>query len=326
MYSKSKLTLLPVGRDILTRLSDDGAGKKRRRHRRSMNEMENGGDVPPTDETFSNFITIESLSREQAGDYFATTPARKLQGVERRSSSDKTSFGLNGVLSLQGDEEAEDITSDYVYEDEPVPDTSPATQRPRTRQQFGKSLNSNLRRAAKTLVNKKTKYEGEAGNHIKLEQKQELEAFIEAGMTLESTTTTAIRASTTTEPGTSTFVAVIDDDNQSDSSSSGAVPPVLTVLKSDTDDIVEINTALPEPTEGSILATSPRSSMANDFQIKGKAVSESGQEKPATDDNNNERDLADNYELKPEDPAASATPLQGINQVHSIILAGGIEQ
>ncbi|KAH8318477.1 hypothetical protein KR067_003830 [Drosophila pandora] len=311
------------GRDILTRMSADGAGKNRRRNRRSMDVAENGGEVA-TDETFSNFITIESLNREQTGEYFATTPARKLQEVER-SSFDRTSFGINGVLSPQGDEEVEDITSDYVYEDEPVPDTSLATQRPRTRQQFGKSLNSNLRSAAKTLVNKKTKYEGEAGKNIKLEQEQELEAFIEAGMTLESTTTTATRATTTSEPGTSTFVAVIDDDNQSDSSSSGAVPPVLTVLRSDTDDIVEINTALPEPTEGSILAPSPRSSMANDFQIKGKAVSESGQEKPATDDNNNERDLADNYELKPEEPAASATPHQGINQVHSTFLAGGKE-
>lgn len=37
-------------------------------------------------------------------------------------------------------------------------------------------------------------------------------------------------------------------------------------------------------------------------------------EKPATDDINNERDLADNYEVDSKEPTSPGTPPQGINQ------------
>ncbi|XP_043063384.1 teneurin-m isoform X2 [Drosophila ficusphila] len=277
------------GRAMSTQLSVSGAGDKGRRHRRSLIEAQDENDVA-TDETFGDLITSESLNQQLAEKYLATTPAKSPTDVV-----DKTLPRIDGVLGPQASEEE---TSDYVYEDEVEPETTqPPSRRPKTWQQFGKSLNSYLRSAAKTLVNKKRKYDDGADGeeHIKRELEQELLEAI--GMATESET--------------STLVAVIDDDNQSDNSSSGPTPE--TTPRSDADDTVEINTTPPpeNPTaQSSFPAASSRAAVENDFQIKGTEAGGSQTEKPATDDINNERDLADNYEVDTQEPTSPATPPQ----------------
>lgn len=283
-----------------TRLSFNGAGDEGRRLRRSLVETEaEAEDDEAVVQTFSDLITSKSPS--QAKMYSTKAPASSI--------SNKTWRDIDGGLSPQGSEGVEVDSTDYVYEDdaETEPETSPPpTRRPKSRQQFGKSLNSNLRSAAKTLVNKRRKYEvgveDDDEEHIKQQEPEHLPV-------------TAQTVEVEVEPGTSTFVAVIDDDNQSDNSSSGPAPE--TTLRSDTDDIVEINTTQrPE----SALSSSPASptqttqpAIENDFQIRAKVMGESLEEKPAADDNNNERDLADNYEVDIKEPAAPYTPPQGIN-------------
>ncbi|KAH8270589.1 hypothetical protein KR018_012078 [Drosophila ironensis] len=294
------------GQKLLPRqFPPDGSGNKGRRHRRSVNR-EADDDEMSTDETFSDLITIDSQNQPLAKAYFATTPSKMRHEDEWMGRFLKTFSEINGVFSTQTDDAFGDATTDYAYEDEEVPDP----QRPSISQQFGKSLNSNLRSAAKTVVKKKTKYDEQVEQRIKqIEQELKLELELDkerlaaSGMTMELATGL----------GTDAFVAVIDDDNQSDSSSSGAMPAVLMVSTSDTDDIVEINTTQPQPVPRSVPAFSPRSAGENDFQIKENADSKPVPEKkkPATDDNNNERDLADNYELEFTKPGVSTTPLQG---------------
>nr|XP_017036557.1 teneurin-m isoform X1 [Drosophila kikkawai] len=287
------------GRAMSTPLSSSGAGVERLRHRRSLMERGLEDDVATT-ETFSDLITNESLNRQLAKKYSATTPARSLPAVAWQSISDKTSRGIDvEVDGPQGSEGIEVDSSDYVYEDEAEPETSPPpTRRPKSRQQFGKSLNSNLRSAAKTLVNKKRKYEVEAED-VEHSEQQDPERLPVNGMATAQTV----------EPGPSTFVAVIDDDNQSDNSSSGPAPE--TTLRSDTDDIVEINTAQAESALSSYPAsptpTPAQPVIENDFQIRAEVVGKSLEEKPAADDNNNERDLADNYEVDTKEPPPQGT-------------------
>ncbi|XP_044314730.1 teneurin-m isoform X1 [Drosophila rhopaloa] len=288
------------GRAMSTQLSVNGAGDKERRQRRSLIEGQDEDDVA-TDETFTDLITSESLNQQTAEKYSATTPAKSLPDVAVQSSTDKTLPRINGVL---GPQSIEEDSTDYVYEDEVETETPhPLIRRPRTGQQFGKSLNSNLRSAAKTLVNKRRKYDygAEANGHIKQQEQEFLEAI---GMATKLAT----------ESETSTLVAVIDDDNQSDKSSSGTTPE--TTLRSDTDDIVEINTTQPEPAQSSFAARSNQPAIENDFQIKTTEAGGSQTGKPATDDINNERDLADNYEVDTEEPTSPATPPQGINQTN----------
>jgi len=280
-----------------TQLLVSGAGEKGRRHRRGLIEGQDEDDAA-TDETFSDLITSESLNRQPAEKYLATTPAESLSG-----STDKTFARIEGVSGAQRSEEDTETTEDdYVYEDEVEPETTrPPSRRPKTGQQFGKSLNSNLRSAAKTLVNKRRKYDhgAEGEEHIKEDELEHPEAI---GMATELVTGSQ----------TSTSAAVIDDDNQSDNSSSG--PTRETTPRSDTDDIVEINTPPPEPAHSSFSAVSHQPATENDFQIKGTEEAGRQTEKPATDDINNERDLADNYEVDTGEPTSTATPPQGINQ------------
>ncbi|XP_017122860.1 teneurin-m isoform X1 [Drosophila elegans] len=272
------------GRAMSTQLSVSGAGgKERRRRRRSLIEGQDEDDVA-TDETFSDLITIESLHQQTTEKY--STPDKNPPDVEQ------TSPRIDGVL---GPQRSDSDPSDYVYEDEVEPESPhPLGRRAKRGQQFGKSLNSNLRSAAKTLVNKSRKYdhgaeaEAESDAHIN-QQKQEQELLKAIGMATE----------------TSTLLAVIDDDNQSDKSSSGPTPE--TTARSDTDDIVEINT-ITQSAPSSFADVSSQPGVENDFQIKGTEAGGPQTGKPATDDINNECDLADNYEVDTEEPASPASP------------------
>ncbi|XP_034122539.1 teneurin-m isoform X2 [Drosophila guanche] len=329
------------GRAMSTRLSVSGAGDERQqqRHRRSLieghgeqqdydDDDDDDDDVAATDVSgsFSNLITGESLDLYQAENIpanIATEPPRTGQ-----SNFDKTLPKINSILSAQQDEGFVDDISDYVYEDEAEAEVGAETEkemekelqrRPRSKQQFGKSLNSNLRSSAKTQVNKKTKYESKT----ETEKEQTVEEHLEETVDTIAMATEA-EMEMDSEPS-STFVAVIDDDNQTDNSSSGPAPEtetqLETTLRSDTDDIVEINTQTGSTRsqeqqqqtaqrQNTLLASAASMpAVENDFQIselKEKEEQESGehQQKPATEDNNNERDLADNYEVDGEE----ATP------------------
>ncbi|XP_026832629.1 teneurin-m isoform X1 [Drosophila erecta] len=284
-----------------TQLSVSGAGAKGGRHRRSLIEAQDEDDVA-TDGTFSDLITSESLNQQAAEKYLATTPAQR---------STKTLHRMDEVYGAQRSEDTTgttDTSYDYVYEDEVEPETTPSpTRRSRTGQQFGKSLNNNLRSAAKSLVNKRRKYDhgAEQAKHVSQleEDEQELELLEAIGMATELATELATEAQTSTPP------AVIDDDNQSDNGSSGRTQE--TSVRSDTDDMVEINTPPPEPAQSSFAAVSHQPAMEHDFQIKGTDADGLQTEKPATDDINNERDLADNYEVDSMEPTSPGTPPQG---------------
>ncbi|XP_039230242.1 teneurin-m isoform X2 [Drosophila yakuba] len=279
------------GRAMSTQLSVSGAGEKGRRHRRSLMEEQDEDDVA-ADETFSDLITSKILNQQAAGKYLATTPAKSLRDVQ--GSTNKSLNRMDGVYGTQRSEDTTD-SYDYVYEDEVAPEnTHSPIPRTKTGQQFGKSLNSNLRSAAKTLVNKRRKYDHgtEKAEHIE-HQEDEQELAMELA----------------TESETSTLPAVIDDDNQSDNSSSGRTPE--TTIRSDTDDIVEINTTPPEAARSSFAAVSHQPAIEHDFQIKGTDAGVLQTEKPATDDINNERDLADNYEVDSKEPTSPGTPTQG---------------
>lgn len=290
-----------------TRLSVRGAGERGRRHRRSLNE-EQGEDDVATDGTFSDLITNESLNQQAAEKYLATTLAKSPTDVH--GSGNKTLPRMDGVYGTQRSEDTPDTSYDYVYEDEVEPETTPSLiRRTKTGQQFGKSLNSNLRSAAKTLVNKRRKYDHGTveAEHIKHEEEEE-----EDEQKLERHEAIGMATELTTESETSTLPAVIDDDNQSDNSSSGPTPE--TTVRSDTDDIVEINTPPSQTAQRTFAAVSHQPAIEHDFQIKGTDAGGLQTEKPATDDINNERDLADNYEVDSKEPTSPGTPPQGINQ------------
>lgn len=290
-----------------TRLSVRGAGERGRRHRRSLIE-EQGEDDVATDGTFSDLITNESLNQQAAEKYLATTLAKSPTDVH--GSGNKTLPRMDGVYGTQRSEDTPDTSYDYVYEDEVEPETTPSLiRRTKTGQQFGKSLNSNLRSAAKTLVNKRRKYDHGTveAEHIKHEEEEE-----EDEQKLERHEAIGMATELTTESETSTLPAVIDDDNQSDNSSSGPTPE--TTVRSDTDDIVEINTPPSQTAQRTFAAVSHQPAIEHDFQIKGTDAGGLQTEKPATDDINNERDLADNYEVDSKEPTSPGTPPQGINQ------------
>ncbi|XP_039149076.1 teneurin-m isoform X2 [Drosophila simulans] len=294
------------GRAMSTRLSVRGAGERRRRHRRSLIEEQDEDDVA-TDGTFSDLITSESLNQQAAEKYLATTPAKSPTDVQ--GSTNKTFPQMDGVYGTQRSEDTTDNSYDYVYEDEVEPETTPSPiRRTKTGQQFGKSLNSNLRSAAKTLVNKRRKYDHGTveAEHIKHEEEEE---EVDDEQKLERHEAIGMATELTTESETSTLPAVIDDDNQSDNSSSGPTPE--TTVRSDTDDIVEINTPPPEPAQSSFAAVSHQPAIEHDFQIKGTDAGGLQTEKPATDDINNERDLADNYEVDSKEATSPGTPPQG---------------
>ncbi|XP_064545055.1 teneurin-m isoform X2 [Drosophila montana] len=317
---------------VSTWLSINKNGNKRRRGR-SLMEWQRGqdhyddADDDVAAETFSDLIT--RASKVHAQKYLALTTSPTAQNVVKsisedanihrprkatvialdtqQSNYDKTLHKIDSILNLEqseGNSFVDDI-SDYDYEDDTEDEQKETTVRPapKTRQQFGKSLNGNLRRAGKTLSKPQRKFE------------QELQ--------LKETSDT-IDVESDTEA--SSVASVIDDYNQNDStirrgtssssSSSSREDSVLTTTsESDNDDVVEIDTISRASTEKNEGMSSTVYIIENDFQIKQNL-----KQKPAANDNNNERDLADNYEENNNNKEQSEPPPQSINQTVSDLM------
>lgn len=272
-------------------------GNKQRRHRRSLMDWQRGQDDVDKDdvaaETFGNLITSadedhmksikKSIGRKAMR---AESTAAIIGATTQRSNYAKTLHKIDGIaieqqLEDDDDDRFVDAISDYEYEDvETKPEAKATTQR--SRLQFGKSLNGNLRRAGKTV------------GHPSRMSELELE-FKESSDSIALTSDTEA----------SGITLVIDDYNQTDSSSSSSSPTsrqevdaehsTLTTLSgSDNDDIVEIDTS-----HSNVFSASDV--IENDFEIKKKQEKKQQQlqtkpeQKTVVDDNNNERDLADNY-------------------------------
>jgi len=197
-----------------------------------------------------------------------------------------------------------DDISDYDYEDEQEATVRPT---PKARQQFGKSLNGNLRKAGKMLA--------------KPERKHELEFELKE---------TSDNIEDESDTKASSVTPVIDGYNQSDSTTPRGELSALTTTTmpaSDNDDIVEINTS--STTAQSEATSSTIYVIENDFQIKQKQKleeqdedeGEGEEEKPVADDSNNERDLADNYEEhKDMRKGQPELPTQSINHTVSDLM------
>ncbi|XP_060653283.1 teneurin-m isoform X1 [Drosophila nasuta] len=330
-------TLLAVNKKVAV------AKKKQRRQRRDAatlmhwhgNEDEDEDEDEAEDEhkdeaaeSFSDLITSPSGVHIQK--YLAST-APRMESIEKfteqqqhhkhiestvstagakESNYAEAARKIDGILNTRHDDTFVDDISDYDYgdDDDVVVLKAATTVRPapKTRQQFGKSLNGNLAKAGKMLAKPKRKLEQEL-----MELEFELKAETNSGDNIQVESDTEA----------SSITPVIDEYNQSDSGSAskstsgrvaeaeaedededeneeGSALTTTMSLGSDNDDIVEINTSSSSVKE--IEATSTTIYVIeNDFQIKQKLESESEFElenKPVADDNNNERDLADNYE------------------------------
>lgn len=309
-----------------TWLSVNKDGNKRR-HGRSLMDWQRGqdhdddGDDDVAAETFSDLIT--RASEVHAQKYLTLTTSPTAQNVVKsisesvnihrprkatvialdtqQSNYDKTLHKIDSILNLEqseGNSFVDDI-SDYDYEDDTEDEQKETTVRPapRTRQQFGKSLNGNLRRAGKTLSKPQRKFNEE------LQLK-------------ETSDTIAVESDTEA----SSVASVIDDYNQNDStirrgsSSSREDSMLTTTSESDNDDVVEIDTIRRASTEKNKGMSSTVSIIENDFQIKQNL-----KQKPAANDNNNESDLADKYEEN-NNKEQSEPPPHSINQTVSDLM------
>ncbi|XP_023037329.1 teneurin-m isoform X4 [Drosophila willistoni] len=254
-----------------------------KRQRRSLIEMDRGqgerqgGQVG---ETFSDLITSENPKESVS-----------MESGKKQSNYDKTLLKIDSILDKTNDFDYED--DDYNDDDDDNNNDDVAVgkvkeMQPKSRQQFGKSLNGNLRKASKTVVKARTK-----------DDEQKLAARIDK------------EAAKGKELKASTFVAVIDDDNQTDKSSLSSMfsttttkttktttAAAITSMSDNQDDIVEINTE-------TYSSHSPLIVIENDFEIKGadeqrqkeQKQQRKKQQQQQQDDNNNESDLADNYEM-----------------------------
>ncbi|EDV97176.1 teneurin-m isoform X2 [Drosophila grimshawi] len=340
-------------RAVSTRLSVNEAAhnqRHKRRHRRSLMEWQGGrhdfdfdvdadADDDVAAETFSDLITSASGVHVQKN-LAVTTPAKSIdesvdiqqqpdEAMEtvispgaRHSNYDKTLHNIDGILKLEqnvADSFMDDI-SDYDYEaetetEDEKKEATMGTTVPKTRQQFGKSLNFNLLKAAgKTLAKPRRK------------RKQQLDESKE--------TSDAISVESDTEASGISPV-VIDDYNQTDSDSNnnsddkgeGADSMLTTTLASDNDDIVEIDTRSSASTENTKGTSSTDNVIENDFQIK-QNLKQKPAAAAAADDNNNERDLADNYESntkkknenQEQEQEQSTPPPLSINQTGSDLM------
>ncbi|KAM8707904.1 hypothetical protein ACLKA7_014948 [Drosophila subpalustris] len=288
--------------------------KRRQRYRRSLMDLQRGQDKDADEDkategatkSFSDLIT--SASRVHIQEYLASTTKtvpsieKSIEGSAKMPKEstvipagvqeinyDKNMHKMDEILNLSQDEVDSfvDDISDYDYEDEDE-DGKETTWRPtpQTRQQFGKSLNGNLRKAGKMLAKPKRKHELES-------ELKEMSDKIEDESDTE----------------TSSVTPVIDGYNQSDSASATrkelsaltttTSATTTTMSASDNDDIVEINTSSTTAKQYEAMSSTIYV-IENDFQIKQKLQleleEEKKEEKPVADDNNNERDLADNYE------------------------------
>lgn len=310
-----------------TRLSVNKDGNKRHRNERSLMDWQWGqsddDDLPA--ESFSDLITRATGVHAQKYLALTTTPASQSASMQRpgeptvialgaqQSNYDKTLHKIDQILKLEqseGDAIIDDDISDYEYEDESEDEPKQETTErpaPKTRQQFSKSLNGDLRKAGKMLAKPQRKF-----------------PLAETGDTIDGNAV---------EPDTeaSSVASVIDDYNQTDSTISVSVEgsALTTTSESDNDDVVEIDT-----TEKNGRMSSTVSIIENDFQInqnteaatKAEAESESevevkdeaeAKQKPAANDNNNERDLLDNNE---EHNNKGRLPPQSINQTVSDLM------
>ncbi|KRF84821.1 uncharacterized protein Dvir_GJ13712, isoform C [Drosophila virilis] len=288
---------------------------------RGQDHDDDGDDDDVAAETFSDLITKASGVHTQK--YLTLTTSPTAQNVVKSisesanihrprkatvialdtqpSNYDKTLHKIDSILNLEqgeGNSFVDDI-SDYDYEDDAEDEQKETTERtaPRTRQQFGKSLNGNLRRAGKTLSKPQRKFKEE----LQLEETSDT-------ITIESDTEA------------SSVASVIDDYNQNDStirrgsSSSREDSMLTTTSESDNDDVVEIDTISRAGTEKNKGMSSTVSIIENDFQIKQNL-----KQKPAANDNNNESDLADNYEEN-NSKEQSEPPPHSINQTVSDLM------
>lgn len=295
-----------------TRLSVNKAGNKRHRNERSLMEWQGvrNDDDDLAAETFSDLIT--RATGVQAQKYLALTamPASQSSSMQRpgeptvialdaqQSNYDKTLHKTDKILKLeqsQGDAFVDDDISDYEYEDESEDEPKKETTVrpvPKTRQRFSKSLNGDLRKAGKTLAKPQRKFQlAETADTIDIESDTE----------------------------GSSVASVIDDYNQTDSTISRSTEgsALTTTSVSDNDDVVEIDT-----TEKKERMSSTVYIIENDFQIKHNtepqaAAEVEAKQKSDVNDNNNERDLLDNYE---ENSNTGQPPPQSINQTVSDVM------
>lgn len=271
-------------------------------------------------ETFGNLITsasgVQSIKVSTGGK--AIPKLKSTATTTQRSNYAKTLHKIDGILSQKQHNDdtfdgfVDDI-SDYEYED--VSEEKPmmkakGTASGSSRLQFGKSLNGNLRSAGKTVV--RPSANPSRMSELELELKESSDSI---------------------EASSSSITPVIDDYNQTDSSTttrqqmdgegegeSSSTTMLTTLSGSDNDDIVEIDTSSTPSTERAMSSTIDV--IENDFQIKKKQkkkLQAELEQKPVVDDNNNERDLADNYEgnnnnSKESNEGQSEAPPQSINQ------------
>ncbi|XP_017957287.2 teneurin-m isoform X2 [Drosophila navojoa] len=309
-------------RTVSTRLSVNKDGNKRHRNERSLMDWQWGqnddDDLPA--ETFSDLITKATGVHAQKYLALTTTPASQSSSMQRpreptvialgaqQSNYDKTLHKIDQILKLEqseGDAIIDDDISDYDYEDESEDEPKKETTErpvPKTRQQFSKSLNGDLRKAGKMLAKPKRKL-----------------PLAETGDTFDSN---AVES----DAEASSVASVIDDYNQTDSAISVSVEgsALTTTSESDSDDVVEIDT-----TKKNGRMSSTISIIENDFQINQNTeaqapvteveVEADAKQKPAANDNNNERDLLDSNE---EHDNKRQLPPQSTGQTVSDLMLG----